>query len=128
MLNRGSQVRGPSTLGWVICKCHSGGVLRQPTGRGGGRKGWGMEGRQEGRRRRVGAVVVFSHVDYSTTDADTLLPFVRINSGGYFGLCVKRIVGQYTRPLLRYHYILVKTSVLSIDLKELTESRYHQRC
>lgn len=50
--------------------------------------GFWTEGRQEGRRRRGGAVVVFSHVDYSTTDADTLLPFVRSNSVGYFGLCI----------------------------------------
>lgn len=30
------------------------------------------EGRQEGRHRKGGAVVVFSHVDYSTTDASSL--------------------------------------------------------
>lgn len=30
--------------------------------------------------RRGGAVVVFSHVDYSTTDADTLLLFVHSDS------------------------------------------------
>lgn len=73
VLNRGSQVRGPSTLGLVICKCHSGGVLRRPTGRG-------VWGGCVGADRRGGAVVVFSHVDYSTTDADILLPFVCINS------------------------------------------------
>lgn len=39
VLSRGSRVRGPSTLGWVICKCHSGGVLCQPAGRGGGSRG-----------------------------------------------------------------------------------------
>lgn len=76
MLNRGSQVRGPSTLGRVICKCHSGGVLRQAN-REGWRKAWGRgDGGQTGGggHRRRGAAVVFSHVDYSTTDADTPAP------------------------------------------------------
>lgn len=69
MLSRGSRVRGLSTLGRVICKCHSGGVLRQPTGRG-GKRGWDGEQARAG-GGGGGAAVVFSHVDYSTTDAES---------------------------------------------------------
>lgn len=49
VLSRGSRVRGPSTLGRVICKCHSGGVLCQPTGRGGGRGEVGEQTGEQGR-------------------------------------------------------------------------------
>lgn len=48
VLSRGSRVRGPSTMGWVICKCHSGGVLSQPTGRERGERG-SEGGRMESR-------------------------------------------------------------------------------